>query len=223
MIYKTLEELKNMPDVFWQTPGQLITSKRKAEKEFLNKPTERVESVELGEKIAAKLIKTLDKINKFKRKGIALTANQIGIPASVCVINVNGILYFINPDIVETSKHTILFKESCLSVPNKDFKIKRHVKVKVMADNLVEPVWFGVDTVSDELDYQKLVEAITIQHEFNHTQGILISDLVETKQPIVNEYTIGRNEKVVISKNGSTKAIKYKYYDKFKKDGWIFV
>ncbi len=140
-IYNSLEELKDMPDDFWQTPGKILGTNIKENVEFLSKVTEHVDSVEFGEKIAAKLIVTLNNINKFKKRGIALTANQIGIPASVFVININSVLYFINPDIIETSKQQILFNESCLSIPNKRYEIKRHVKIKITADNLEEVVW----------------------------------------------------------------------------------
>jgi len=225
MIYNSLEELKNMPDEFWQTPGQILKVHddrgiKPENIEFLSRPTEHVDSIELGEKIAAKLIKTLDKLNGHKRKGLALTANQIGIPASVFITNINGILYFINPDILDFSTKQIPFNESCLSIPNKQAQIQRHVKIKIKADNLEEPIWFGVDTISNDKDYGQLLEAITIQHEFNHTHGLLMTDLADTLEPIVNENKIGRNEKIDILKDGKTQQIKYKHFDRYKKEGW---
>jgi len=203
---------------FWKIPSKIVTNT-----EYLSQPTEKVESLELGEKIAAKLIYTLNQINRKKKLGIGLTANQIGISASVFVIDIVEQKYFINPEIIEVSENKARYKENCLSLPNKTCLVQRHVRVKVKADNLKEPEWFGVEYDGNPIEEEKLLEAIVIQHEYNHTHGILITDLDETPQPIIVDKVYGRNELVKIKKDNEIKEIKYKKYDIYKKDGWDLI
>jgi peptide deformylase len=222
MIYNSLDELKNVPDEFWNTPGQILTVKNKNHAEFLSRPTEKVDTIEMAERIASKLILTLNTINKFKRKGFALTANQIGIPASVFVIILDRVLYFINPEIIETSPQKVWFNEGCLSIPRKSCKVQRHLNIKIKADNFSEEMSFGISGPEFmKTEYEKMFEAIVIQHEFDHTQGMLMTDLEDKLVPIKNENKIGRNDKVKIVKDGvGEKEIKYKLFDKFEKEGW---
>jgi peptide deformylase len=223
MIYNSLDELKNMPDEFWNTPGQILTVKDKKYSEFLQRPTEKVDSTQFGEKIVAKLIVTLNTINKFKRKGVALTANQIGIPASVFVIILDRVLYFINPEVMETSPHKVWFEEGCLSFAKKRCRILRHLNLKIKADNFPEVMTFGISGPEYmKTEFEKMFEAITIQHEYDHTQGILMTDLEEKLVPIKNEIKIGRNDRVTIRKDGvGINTIKYKDFYKYEEQGWV--
>jgi len=223
MIYNSLDELKNMSDEFWHTPAQILTVKNKTHAEFLGRPTDKVDSVEFGEKIAAKLIATLNYINRFKRKGVALTANQIGIPASVFVIILDRVLYFINPDIIDMSAHKVFFDERCLSIPGKSCRVLRHLNIKIKADNFPDALSFGISGPEYmQSEFDKMFEAIAIQHEFSHTMGLLMSDLEDKPVPIKNEIKIGRNEKVKIYKDGvGTDTIKYKYFPEYEKKGWV--
>ena len=82
------------------------------DKKFLSKPTQPVASVAEGEEIAVKL---LTRIKNMKAAGI--TANQIGIPKSVCVVNVKEPLILINPRITNKSVEKLIYYEGCLSIP----------------------------------------------------------------------------------------------------------
>lgn len=214
------EELNNLPDEFWKTPGEIIT-----DVDFLSEPTTPVGSLELGEKIAAKLLHTLSST----KTGIALTANQIGIKKSVFVVNVLYPMIFINPEITGFSNETLIYKEKCLSLPNKKAKVRRHFNLKIKALNITDEIFMGVN----EQDYRtaknrnfadrKLLECVAVQHEFDHTQGILITDVDITLKPVVNENKVGRNEKVKIVNGNEIMDIKYKQLEKWLKEGWKLV
>lgn len=209
------DNLENVSEDFWTRPEKVLT-----DLDYLSLMTFPVESLELGEKIAAKLLISLNHINKKGRVAIGLAANQIGINKSVFVINVDKPLIFINPDVIELSKEKTQFKEGCMSIPKKIVPISRHLRIKVKADNLSEPTWFGVEWNGGQIDEVKFLEAVTIQHEFNHLHGILITDLDERPDPYVAPKLPGRNDKIKISKGIETKEIKYKNLEQYEKDGW---
>jgi len=212
--------LNDLPDEFWKTPGEIIT-----DVDYLSEPTTPVESIELGEKIAAKLLYTLGK----SKTGIALTANQIGISKSVFVVNVIHPMIFINPEITGMSSDTLVYNEHCLSLPRKRCKVKRHFNIKIKALNIPDEILIGVT----EDDYQtaknrqfanrKLLECVAVQHEFDHTQGVLMTDHDLTLKPIVNENKFGRNDKIYIEHGAETMQVKYKHLDEWKKKGWTIV
>lgn len=209
-------DTEKIGDQFWKEPGKIIT-----DTEYLSEPTEEVD-LELGEKIAAKLINTLSYLNSHKGpSGIGLSANQIGINKRVFVTFIGQPKYYINPKIVETDPQQIMYKEECLSLPRKRCLVKRHMKIKISADNLDNEVFLGViDEKSTNVD---LLEAVCFQHEFNHLDGILMTDLDETPQPIKSDKQYGRNDKITIVKDDVTMEIKYKNYEKYKKDGWVLM
>ena len=220
----TDKELNELPDEYWKTPAKIVT-----DVDYLSEPTTPVESLELGEKIAAKLLYTLAKT----KNGIALTANQIGISKSVFVVNVIRPMIFINPEVTGFSNDTLIYKETCLSLPGKKAKVRRHFNVKMKALNIENELFLGVN----EEDYRisrnrafldrKLLECVAAQHEFDHTQGILITDQDLTLKPIVNEHKYGRNEKIRIvnfnDKEKPMKEIKFKHLPEWKKKGWSLV
>lgn len=197
------------------------------DKEYLRKKTTPVSSIEEGEEIAKKLIEVLDDV----KYAIGLSANQIGIPKSVSVVRVkkdNPPIVLINPTIVDASKEKIGYLEGCLSLPGKRVKTVRHLKVTVSTLNHANPLPFGPDTEpvtqeSFESDYGVL-ESVCIQHEIDHLNGVLMTDdsvraVVEPKKTI----KYGRNDKVVVEKNGETQYIKYKKALDLVKEGWKII
>jgi len=212
------DNLENVDEDFWSRPERVLTVPE--HEEYLTRMTKPVESLELGEKIAAKLLITLNHLNRKGRVAIGLSANQIGINKSVFVINVDKPLYFINPDVIELSKEKSQFNEGCMSIPKKIVPISRHLRIKVKADNLPEPTWFGVEWNGGQIAEFELLESFAIQHEFNHLHGILITDLDERPDPYIAPKIPGRNDMVKIIKDEKIKEIKYKKFDQYKKDGW---
>ena len=61
----------------------------------------------------------------------------------------------------------------------------------------------------DEQD-QRILEAICVQHEIDHLNGITIHDRENKPEPILSTKKYGRNEKVMITDGNETKELKYK-------------
>ena len=122
-----------------------------------------------SKKIADKMILWLrtDRRGKQVSEGaVGLACNQLGFDARVFLLKGASGRWdtFINPVITERSDETYITDEGCLSIPNKEFKIERSQKIVV------------VDGIGyDETKYTGR-DAIVIQHEIDHLNGILISD-----------------------------------------------
>ena len=143
-------------------------------------------TVEEGYKIATELLEIL----AARKDGIGLAANQVGIDASVAVVNVREPIILINPEIV--SRETELpFYEGCLSFPGKGVNTKRYETVEVTSDNVDGTIIFsGVDTgeeargtwESEKHTYQvkdrdlRILEAVCVQHEIDHLNGLVCMD-----------------------------------------------
>ena len=157
--------------------------------DVLKNPCKKV-SVEEGKKIAVELINKLVK----DKNAIGLAANQVGIDASVAVVNVIEPIIIINPRIIKMWDE-IPYVESCLSFPGNPKTTKRYKYVQY-TDSLIEEsrgegasVVYG-PTIPDEdtkgsweqdsgkkhtYDRQ-LLESICVQHEIDHLYGIRILD-----------------------------------------------
>ena len=97
---------------------------------------------EEGYKIATELLEIL----AARKDGIGLAANQIGIDASVAVVNVREPIVLINPEIVSRETE-IPYYEGCLSFPGKGCHTKRYETVEIKSDNVDGTMIFsGVDT-----------------------------------------------------------------------------
>ncbi len=105
-----------------------------------------------------------------KANGIGIAAPQIGKSIRVCIINLEhlGVPSFalINPKIVKKSWKKIEMEEGCLSIPGIFGMVKRPVKIKVEAQNLLgEKHSFDADGMISRV----------IQHEIDHLDGILFT------------------------------------------------
>ena len=182
-------------------------------------------SFEEGEQIAAELLQEL----KTSKSGVGLAAPQIGYDAQVMVVNVKKPMVFINPTILSLDDE-IIYKEACLSFPNKYINTHRYKWVNIKADNFEQHYKCGGSMVfgptnehmeDDGQDPDGLLEGVCIQHEFDHLQGITMYDRRYIVPQVVSEKTYGRNEKVILIKGEETKTIKYKKADKYLNDGWV--
>lgn len=193
-------------------------------KDFLRTKTQPVSSLEEGQAIAIKLIKALDET----KVGIGLSANQIGIPKSVSVVRAKKDLppiILMNPVITDSSKEKIVYMEGCLSLPGKIVSTVRSINITVNTLNHANPIPFGPDNVpvtnETSASDKGLLECICIQHEIDHLNGKLIIDkdvrLEQTKPEILKH---GRNDKVIVEKNGDTQYIKYKKALELINQGW---
>jgi len=154
----------------------------KEDNPLIQKTLRRV-TVEEGETIATKLFQILNE----RGDGIGLAANQVGIDASVAVVNVKEPIVLINPKIVRREEETRYY-EGCLSYPKKGCHTKRYKIVEVEVDNYESNLTFSAgDTEVD------LLESVCVQHEIDHLNGMRILDrVVDTTYRA--EIKPGRNE-----------------------------
>lgn len=102
---------------------------------------------------------------------MSLSANQIGIDESICIVRVIRELILINPEIIEHSTDTFQFHESCISFPSTYVKVNRYKKIVVKSDNN------GLlDFEFREYDNLNNIELACVQHEIDHLNGITMFD-----------------------------------------------
>ena len=182
----------------------------------INKKLRKV-SVDEGLKIAEELLNILSE----RKDGIGLAANQIGYDARVAVVNIREPLILINPVITEQWDE-ISYYEGCLSFPKKGIQTKRYKNVIIQTEQ-EESGWYfsGVKTSSEgkitwetlgmpDEDEQRLLEAVCVQHEIDHLNGVTIMDREHKPKPLRVLKKWGRNEVVGITDGKTYKEIKYK-------------
>ncbi|HMK75428.1 MAG TPA: peptide deformylase [Thermodesulfobacteriota bacterium] len=137
---------------------------------ILKKRSETVSEID-GE--VEKLIQDM-KETMYMSGGVGLAACQIGIPRRVIVLDVSPIdpqhsfLALINPEII-SEEGEIDHEEGCLSVPDCVEIVRRKEKVCVK----------GLSPQGTEMEIKgDGILAIALQHEIDHTNGILILDRV---------------------------------------------
>ena len=189
----------------------------KEENPVINKKLKEV-TIDEGLKIAEELFTILNQ----RKDGIGLAANQVGIDASVAVINVREPLILINP-VVKEQWDEIDYYEGCLSFPKKGVNIKRYKNIIIHTEQ-EESDWYfsGAETPGEGMgtweqeksnkqdEDQRMLEAICVQHEIDHLNGISCIDKEIKLKPIKVSNTWGRNEIVMITNGEETKDLKYK-------------
>lgn len=124
--------------------------------------------------INSNIIKLLDDMveTMYHAEGVGLAAPQVGVSKRVVVIDVgdeHGVIELINPEIISKSGEQI-GPEGCLSFPGLVGEVRRAQKCKVRALNRHGEVF--------ELEGEDLL-ARAFQHEVDHLNGVLFTDLVE--------------------------------------------
>lgn len=116
----------------------------------------------------------------YDAEGVGLAAPQVGILKRIIVIDVgdeNGLISMINPEIVEKSGEQFGI-EGCLSIPGLNGDVRRAMTVTVKGLNR-DGEEFTV-TGSELL-------ARAFQHEIDHLDGILFTDVAEKVYEPVRE------------------------------------
>ena len=109
----------------------------------------------------------------YAAPGIGLAAVQIGVPKKIIVLDIardyeaKKPMYFINPEIVSSSKNKATYEEGCLSVPGQFAEIARSDQCYIK--------YLDYNGQKKELNAQGLL-ATCIQHEMDHLKGILFID-----------------------------------------------
>ena len=174
-------------------------------------------SVDEGLSIAKDLFNILNE----RKDGIGLAANQVGIDAAVAVVNVREPLILINP-VIKEQWDEIDYYEGCLSYPKQGIHTKRYKNIIIQTEQ-EEGGWYfsGAETTQEvkgtweeegkkQDQEQRILEAICVQHEIDHLNGITIHDRENKPKPIVTKAKYGRNEIVGITDGKDYKEIKYK-------------
>jgi peptide deformylase len=120
-------------------------------------------------------------------EGIGLAAPQVGLPWRLfvtrdpAVLDGDGGLVFINPEIETLDSELLEDTEGCLSLPGIEVTVRRPVGVRVRAMDLE-----GFDVEEDRCDHFARV----YQHECDHLDGVLIIDRMTTMDRLRNRKAI---------------------------------
>ena len=185
----------------------------KDENPLINKKLREV-SVEEGNKIATELFQILNQ----RGDGIGLAANQVGIDAQVAVVNVRKPLVLINPKII-SKENKIRYYEGCLSFPKKGIHTERYETIEISTEQEESNLVFSGAGDGKYKDLLTL-EAICIQHEIDHLNGVTIMDRkIETSYKRTQP-KIGRNHLVTLKRGDAVKVLKYKKAQNLINQGW---
>jgi peptide deformylase len=98
------------------------------------------------------------------KKGIGLSAIQIGIPKRISIIRIGEKkIDLINAEIIEKAEPFRMQGEGCLSLPSIYVDTRRYNYIKVKNGN-------------GEIFVCEGLEAVCIQHENDHTFGVILLD-----------------------------------------------
>lgn len=143
-----------------------------------------------GDKILRKKAKTVTEVdlktielikNMFdtmrNASGIGLAANQVGSEKSIFVIDISGVeeyedtkpIALINPKIIKRSENKVVMEEGCLSIPDIRDEVRRPESITI--------VYHDTDLQEHTLEADGLLARV-MQHEYDHLQGILFTDLL---------------------------------------------
>ena len=116
-----------------------------------------------------------------KNKGVGLAAPQAGKNIRIIATtqrstnkrNADDVLLgetiMINPEIIEKSHDTIIWKEACISLPDILGNVKRHKAITVCYLDIK-----GHKQTKKLKDFN----AVIVQHEMDHLDGVLFTDKV---------------------------------------------
>jgi len=124
-------------------------------------------------KFNANLHKLLDDMAEtmYHAEGVGLAAPQIGIEKRVIVVDTGeedgGLMEMVNPEIIE-SEGEQLGPEGCLSIPGLNGDVRRALRVKLRGQDR-----YGNDITIEAKEFQ----ARAFQHEVDHLNGVLFTDI----------------------------------------------
>ncbi|MGD2278625.1 MAG: peptide deformylase [Candidatus Omnitrophota bacterium] len=133
----------------------------------------------------SEVLKTMSDI-MYINNGIGLAATQVGLEGSFLVIDIGeGMMPFINPEILERSKKRIRMEEGCLSLPGVAVDVSRSEKIKVRAQNEKGESFVG--------EFAGLMARV-IQHEVDHLNGKLIIDYMNPAKKVIAKWKLVREK-----------------------------
>lgn len=157
--------------------------------DVLAKPAKEVPKEMFGTKELSEMIRRMSASLRATSHGVAIAANQIGIPYRIFVVR--GFVLegkersdedpdraFINPTVIKVSRKKELTDEACLSVPGYHGLIKRALKASVRA--------YDEEGIRFERGGSGLLAQV-FQHECDHLEGVLYIDKAEEIREIPPE------------------------------------
>lgn len=158
--------------------------------EATNIPTvDKIQDVPFDDPI--KILKVCQQLQLLceKQKGIGISAVQVGIPWKLFLIKGDGTLpslpknlykYFLNCTYTATNDERVVSLEGCLSIRSPDgrlrsFQVERYKFIKIVGYtlNINSKIYLEKFDADIRIDQQGVV----FQHEIDHQNGILISDI----------------------------------------------
>lgn len=110
---------------------------------------------------------------------VGVAAPQIGVGLRVCVVDVSnsrhgkdnnhGLLCMVNPEIINSSGNAVM-REGCMSVPDYTGDVERATEITVR--------FLDSETGQEREITTSGFEAVAIQHEMDHLDGLLFLDRV---------------------------------------------
>lgn len=128
------------------------------------------EVVNVNDKLCV-LLDDMAETMRYEGRGIGLAAPQVGILKRVFVVDVgdeNGLIEFINPEIIE-AEGEVIGEEGCLSVPGQSGCVVRPERITVRA----------MDRHGERFELKaEGILAVCICHENDHLDGVLFIDKI---------------------------------------------
>ncbi len=162
---------------------------------ILRKKAEKVEEVDLN---IIELIKNMFDTMR-NANGIGLAATQVGADKSIFVVDISPVedyedtkpIVLINPKITKRSGETVIMEEGCLSIPDIRADVERPESITI--------TYFDTDMKEHTVEADDLLARV-FQHEYDHLQGILFTDLISDnmKKKLKKDINNIRNRKVNI-------------------------
>lgn len=135
-------------------------------------PCKEVEKID--DKVIAQIDKMLDLM--YESRGVGLAANQVGYSNRVFVMDCSEDqeepLCFINP-VIREGRGESYEKEGCLSFPGVEVTVQRYSTVQIS--------YLSINGERESRVFKDL-EAICVQHEIDHLDGITFLERVNRKE-----------------------------------------
>lgn len=145
---------------------------------ILRKKSKKVPLQQIDKKLIADLEDTLIDFRKKEGLGRGIAAPQIGVSKRMLYIitkEFSGIL--INPRIVKKSKEKIKVWDSC-------FSLKAAIFCKVLRNREIEVEFFDEKGKKQKIVAKAALSEL-LQHEIDHLDGIMCTDLVKSTKDII--------------------------------------
>lgn len=156
--------------------SEMIREIVKVGDEILRAPNAEVEIID--DEIKQIIEDMKDTLLENNEVGLGLAAPQIGVNKRIVVIRENlnsharplvmkDLFVMINPVIFKPSSQMVIYREGCMSIPEKVCDVTRHKEIKVK--------YIDANGNNAIRKYENM-DAVVIQHEVDHLNGILACD-----------------------------------------------